>query len=398
MSTLMNNRGYFEWINKGCPMDTSTHVLLLNSEGKKITIPSTIFRLQNLKTLWGLFCSIKTIPPEIGMLRQLTQLSLGGNELKIVPPEIGQLQRLEKLWLYGNSLTSVPREIGQLSQLTHLWLQNNNLTSVPVEIGQLQNLSHLMLSRNRLRDVPIEIGQLQNLNSLALDFNCLRTIPPEIGQLRNIQDLWIDNNPIEHIPVNVVRILERQRVIAPGVYKDAQSVHNSNIQKTLQKSILRLLEKSLEEHNVIPLILSDQILSPFTKQSLVEYARDETVYTSLNITFSDALTAVWNRILILPQPDEIKKVLNAEMLDAECKCFMGRLTRLINCLSGFDELVSIQISENEQIGAVISNVKIILESKNEYSVDKHKEDARQRLRELQIKEDEIELWLSYIEE
>ena len=37
------------------------------------------------------------------------------------------------------------------------------------------------------------------------------------------------------------------------------------------------------------------------------------------------------------------------MLDSECKCFTGRITRLINCQNGFSDLVKINISDNQQI-------------------------------------------------
>ena len=45
------------------------------------------------------------------------------------------------------------------------------------------------------------------------------------------------------------------------------------------------------------------------------------------------------------------------MSDSLCKCFTGRMSRLINCLNGFDELVQINISENEQIGQIIILVR-----------------------------------------
>jgi hypothetical protein len=41
------------------------------------------------------------------------------------------------------------------------------------------------------------------------------------------------------------------------------------------------------------------------------------------------------------------------MLDSECKCFTGRLTRLVNCMSRFDDNISIEISDNEQMSKVL---------------------------------------------
>ncbi|NBS62562.1 MAG: hypothetical protein EBT26_11100, partial [Microbacteriaceae bacterium] len=340
---------------------------------------------------------LTSIPPEIGRLTNLTRLSLSNNRFTSIPPEIGRLTNLTYLRLDNNQLTSIPPEIGRLTNLTGLSLSYNGLTSIPPEIGRLTNLTELWLIHNQLSSIPPEIGRLTNLTDLRLDNNQLTSIPPEIGQLRNLILFQIQDNPIDHIPPNVARLLNRQRT-AQGIYNDTQSVHNSNIQQTLKESIFRLLKEKPSEGDVIPLILSDSVLLPFTKESLIEYSKDESVHTELNLSFSDLLTLVWNRILLSPHAEEIKEVLNTEMKDSECKCFTGRISRLVNCLNGFDELVSIGISDNEQIGNIISLIKSQLEEKNAYTIEAHKEEATKRLRELGVKDEEIEAWLSYIEE
>ena len=45
------------------------------------------------------------------------------------------------------------------------------------------------------------------------------------------------------------------------------------------------------------------------------------------------------------------------------------MSRLINCLNGFDSLVNIQIAGNEQLGQVIQAVIVNLERKNKYDED-----------------------------
>lgn len=325
------------------------------------------------------------------------ELWLGGNDLTSIPPEIGKLKGLTMLALSGNKLTFIPPEIGHLRRLISLYLSRNQLTSIPPEIGQLQNLTVLTLEGNQLTSIPPEIGDLRSLTELALYNNQLTSIPPEIGQLQRLTRLNLSGNPIEHYPINVQRLMMRQRWVGPSIYTDTQSVHTSSIQSSIKESILRLLKEKILEKDIIPLILSDPDLEPFTKESLIEYSKDESVHTELNVSFSDLLVLVWNRIMVSPNAEEIKAVLNTEMQDAECKCFTGRISRLVNCLNGFDPLVSVQISDNEQIGAIISLVKIHLEDKGEYTIEKHKEEAERRLKELHIKEEEIVVWLSYIE-
>ena len=64
-------------------------------------------------------------------------------------------------------------------------------------------------------------------------------------------------------------------------------------------------------------------------------------------------------------------VLNVEMTDALCMCFTGRLSRLINCLSGFSDLVQITIPENSAIGNIIVTIRQQLESEDGYNTQEH---------------------------
>ena len=252
---------------------------------------------------------------------------------------------------------------------------------------------------NQLTSLPAEIGLLTNLQKLYCNNNQLTSLPVEIGQLRNLTYINYSNNPIEYVPPNILRLVARQKQ-AQGIYSDAQSVHNSEIQRSLNESINRIISiqpivKSPDE--IISLVLEDKILDDEAKSLLVDYSNDKNVHSILNLTFSDLLISVWNRISSSDHSTEIKKVLNTEMKDAECKCFTGRLSRLVNCLNGFDPLVSVTISDNEQIGTIISLVKTQLENKNEYTIENHKKTAEERLRNLNYSEEIIKEWIGYIE-
>ena len=97
------------------------------------------------------------------------------------------------------------------------------------------------------------------------------------------------------------------------------------------------------------------------------------------------------------------------MTDSVCKCFTGqrsfaylnleegRMSRLINCLNGFDPLVNIQIADNEQIAQIIEVVRVGLERENKYELELHKELVREQLIERTIDNAVIEEWVSHIE-
>ena len=85
------------------------------------------------------------------------------------------------------------------------------------------------------------------------------------------------------------------------------------------------------------------------------------------------------------------------MLDSECKCFTGRITRLVNCLNGLSDLVKINISDNQQIGNIIIIIKEQLGNNSNYTIEKHKELVKNELQERGYNENIINEWLDYIE-
>jgi hypothetical protein len=128
------------------------------------------------------------------------------------------------------------------------------------------------------------------------------------------------------------------------VYTDGQNVHNSNIQLCIRDSINALTTRteigSYNKQTLINAIIADPILT--CKDQFIGYLDDEAVHTLLLLTFGEVLWAVIRTIELdfdsLTQM-EIKSILNQEMVDAECKCFTGRMGRVVNCLNGFTPLL-----------------------------------------------------------
>ncbi len=367
---------------------------VMNLIGCELTsFPMELLKFKKMKVLNLSYNQLASIPPEIGQLINLQVLSLSSNQLISIPPEIGQLINIQKLYLSDNQLTSIPIELGQLVNLQELGLHNNKLTSISPEIGQLVNLKLFYLYDNQFTSIPPELGQLVNLEVLSLDDNKLTSIPPEIGQLVNLQYLYIDNNPIDYLPPPIQRLLNRQKH-GQQVYQDKQSIHNSGIQKSFRESVNRLLykkpelslEKTLEE------IVSSE-LSDNCKSSLVEYSSREDIHGELNITFGELLVVVWDRIRSHENKQDIYKILSQEMSDALCMCFTGRITRLVNSLSGFVPEVEIKISDNEQI----SNLVIVTKDKIiPYNSDEHKALFQKEMEERGYSQEIIVEWMSYL--
>ena len=377
-----------------------------------------IGQLQNLQEL-DLYCNqITQICPEIGKLHNLQTLYLSSNKINNICPEIGQLINLQKLYLSLNKMTFICSEIGQLQNLQELYLNNNQITFICPEIGQLQNLRKLYLHVNQITLICPEIRQLRNLQELYLGNNQITQIYPEIGQLRNLQGLHLSHNQITIIPANIIqcnnlryflydnnplnihiecvqRFLNRIQYrggTIHNLYTDSQNVHTSSIQSSVKKSIFNLLN-AMSNFEVTNNYIDDEILTIKTKQLITEYIAIKETHLSLDCTFEEIFNAVWTEIskYNIEYGNEIKRRLNEELEDSECKCFTGRISRLINCLSGYSDKVQIEINDSEQIGNIISIIR------SKYSdIDQIKQIVRKELTERNFSSDIIEEWISYI--
>jgi hypothetical protein len=112
----------------------------------------------------------------------------------------------------------------------------------------------------------------------------------------------------------------------------------------------------------------------------------------INLTFGEVLCYVWQIIINHKERDQIKHILNDEMKDSICKCFTGRLSRLVNCLNGFDDRVSIKISDKQQI------LNVIIKIKNTFDdVEIQKKEAMSALLDLDYNKETIDEYLIYLE-
>jgi Leucine-rich repeat (LRR) protein len=262
-------------------------------------------------------------------------------------------------------------------------------------ITQLDNLNLPMLQI--LNCCVNQITQLDNLCIPMLQYlNCGNN---QITQLRlqhvqNLQNINYSNNMIEFIAPNILRVINNAK---QNVYTDHQNVHNHNIQECIRKSISNIINIPPTIQSLSDYIVNNTILTEQSKQLLFEYIEDKTIHSTLLITFEELLLHTMSVIDKNEHMDEILKIMNIELDDSLCKCYTGRMSRIINCLNGFSDLVQVQISESEQIGQIISIVKDMLIDKNEYTIEKHKELASAELVNRGYSDDTIEIWISYIE-
>jgi len=177
------------------------------------------------------------------------------------------------------------------------------------------------------------------------------------------------------------------------IFNDAQNIHDSHIILTARESVNRLIDLKVYDSEVIKKIINDPDLKPDCIQKLVDYVIDPSIHSALSVTFLDVLSMVYPLILQLPEPFEGKKILENEMETAECKCFTGKIVRLLNVLNGLHPAVCIQISEASDLSNIIIN---LIDKHQALPVDALKALITKELLERGYSEEKISEWTDHL--
>lgn len=171
---------------------------------------------------------------EIGALRMLETLDLSNNQLKSLPPELCLLKSLLWLDISHNNLTKLPQHFGLLSNLSVLKANNNSFCNIAESFGELQNLVSIQVSHNSLSDIPstwckrftqlksleadynkikylpIEVSKMTSLKLLSLRFNLLRSVPLELGNRKNLNgsriEIFLEGNIFRDFPTKYMNM------------------------------------------------------------------------------------------------------------------------------------------------------------------------------------------------
>ena len=351
--------------------------------------------LINLTNLTSLYCRHNKITSLHGLenITKLETLSCQNNEITSFDGlGTGFVASLTQVFCDDNQITSFDG-LKNHKNLTDIWCSNNKIVSLN-DLNNLNNLRILYIHHNEIISLD-GVENLIKLNGLDCCYNQITSLNG-IENLRQLINIQYNNNPIYHIPPNIIRIIDGMHC-GKKLYQDAENVHDHSIQDSIRKSVIKIMAIKPVITDTINYILQDKILTDETKEIILEYNSNKNIYSVLDITFGELLMYVINRIEINEHKDEIKNILNVVMKESICKCFTGRISRLVNCLVGFDPLVTIQITDNEQIANVISTISQSLNNKNTYTVELHKNMVKKQLEELRYSSPVIEEWIMNIE-
>ncbi|KAI3781765.1 hypothetical protein L2E82_11789 [Cichorium intybus] len=184
----------------------------LNLSFNKFTpsrLPRSFMQLKKLQYFYMTEANlIGEIPGNFSGMPALELLDLSVNRLNgSIPYDLFLLKNLTQIYLYGNNLTGeIPDSIEALN-MKIIDLSANKLTGkVPSGFGNLIRLTNLTLMFNQLSgELPASIGRLPNLNDIRIFTNNLSgQLPPDFGRYSELEIFEVNQNQFTgNIPENL---------------------------------------------------------------------------------------------------------------------------------------------------------------------------------------------------
>ncbi len=170
------------------------------SDAPITSLPTFLFKLENLEYLIFESKLIGDISKDIEKLQNLEELSLYGTKLETFPMAVLTLENLKKLKLACNLFDEIPSEISKLKNLELLSFDGGGcgatpITKIPASIGELSNLKSISFgySEKGIGYLPKSFFKLKNLEYFGC-FGCgLQGFPEEMGNLTNLKRIQMMN-------------------------------------------------------------------------------------------------------------------------------------------------------------------------------------------------------------
>jgi len=381
---------------------------------------------------------------------QLKQLNYNENLLKSIPEQLPG--HLEKLAISYNPITKLPDNLPVT--LRELEIAGTKIQNLPDNFQQLVNLENLCLDYNpqlviseNLLDFMETIFENRRRRQEADEAEEERRIAEERQIQRAADEARRRANP--NFNIDPGHDIADHRIPIRGmttrtIYNDGQSVHDSHINREILKNVQYLLKQMDEILKKRP---SDSISDPtanatttanatanansssnasswfgllnmflpnqkenrkiqayqkylfkFTRngQEILEYLMGLENSKFQGIDIREIFSAYFTYLDTFEEErrNDIFQILENDLQEMRFVCITGRVARLINTLSGFDDNITVTISDNSQIQAkynLIAN-KYFNESVMIRNIFQCWE-FRSLLMEINIPQDTIQVWM-----
>ena len=169
--------------------------------------------------------------------------------------------------------------------------------------------------------------------------------------------LGLGNDEYKELAREVMNVLGNRKFT---IFDDQQNVHKINLDKDILPILDIIISKPHSSHINFDFVknkLNEYELNDTDKKSLNialnRIEMDTSLHSNMNISLSTILQKVYNYSVNHVSEKNIQNRIVEELIDASGKCSTGYGNRLINALSGFDDMF-ITISDEESIVGKVS--------------------------------------------
>ncbi len=370
---------------------------ILNCSDNNLLSLPTVMDLPSLEYFYCMNNQLALLSPAL-KFPNVKIINCANNHITLLP-DCTNFPSLNILIATHNRLTVLPDITS--SSLQELHCNQNAIARFP-ENMKCPSLVYLNCSDNELTKMPA-VMDVPQIATFICDNNHIHYFPLYIMEWVHLSYIFFENNPIDMSP-QIQRFLDRVQQGTPNrlnVYNDQQNTHNPCIQQSVRESINKLTTRTdipkFNSQVLYESVIAHTELSAEDKEQLLDYMNDKTEHSLLLLTFEEVLWYVLHTIEADFEPvvqREIFGILRHELQDAVCKCFTGRLNRIVNCLNGFSEHVCIGIRDSDQIANIIYLTK--RQISGDYSVEKHRTLVQKELEDRGYPQETITEWLEHI--
>jgi hypothetical protein len=398
--------------------EINEHNAILSKPGRDknlITILRLSYNVPNVQTLDFSRNYISSIPFKI-LPTNLRTLNIAHNIMFKMDNMRENIPNLQELNCSHNGFS-------QLHPFTNTFrrLKANdcNLVTLP----NLPNtLTHLIVHNNRLQNLPANLIQCNRLNELNYEGNPNINVTEE--QLAFIEEIFERRRAAEE--ALAVEGVGNGGVTKKIVYGDSQNVHDVKIRDEVSDVIKKLMKDKCDFDEAFALREFGEVIGAISSWTNIfqgkkwrnndssdprkDYQFIEKLY---NISGKDSKTGAtfpiifkhfWNRVRSSEHRDEILRIFITEDIpEMKIVCFVGRISRITNCLSGFFPDIRVGISLKQQIDAKYNIVSARFnEFKHTYPMKYNimcYYTFKDLLKEIKVKKEVQETWLyPFVEE
>ena len=352
-----------------------------------------------------------------------------------------------RITINGTKFKNIQKELFNLPNLEELNLFDNHIEVVDFTVPD--NLSDINLSYNMVKEVNFE--DTKNIERINLEYNKLTSIPECLMNKNDIIRNFGHNDfpftqhigrPRVNIPPDVRNALDDgivpannreqfERIVATGRdhremmnqifinnYKNNNNVHTGHIQDSTRRAIQNLMKlpepvnknyyKEMrkyylkQEGNYIKKMLYWLFNPPHVAVLYTLTLSNYTFvpdYGSIDkaVTYGEVLERVWAYAKNHSAKKDIMENLRIQLLDGVGYCNVGKMTRIVNSLASFTDIVVYDEPKNVKLGNKISEIKKryekLYDPDSKEFADKCAEEFKTFMNDINISPEEQQVWL-----